>query len=106
MEDPHKDNEVLRRAKRLKTIIWISIFGIIIPPLVGLLGTVVGMVKAFETMGMSGVSDPEELSENISLALVTTAGGLAIAIISVAILIISIVSLRRLKAAQNPRQTA
>lgn len=49
-------------------------------PLVGLLGTVSGMIKAFSSLNRSGGADPSQLAGNISEALVTTASGLVIAI--------------------------
>lgn len=51
--------------------------------MVGLFGTVAGMVLAFDTMGLSGGSDPGALAANISMALITTAGGLVVAIPSI-----------------------
>ncbi len=51
--------------------------------MVGLFGTVAGMVLAFDTMGLSGGSDPGALAGNISMALITTAGGLVVAIPSI-----------------------
>lgn len=48
--------------------------------MLGLFGTVAGMVLAFDSMGLSGGSDPGALASNISLALITTAGGLTVAI--------------------------
>ncbi|MFV1965226.1 MAG: MotA/TolQ/ExbB proton channel family protein [Pirellulaceae bacterium] len=49
-------------------------------PMVGLFGTVVGMMGAFDKLASAESVDPAELAENISFALVTTASGLAIAI--------------------------
>lgn len=49
-------------------------------PMLGLLGTVSGMIKAFGTMGREGMGDPSLLAANISEALITTAAGLIIAI--------------------------
>ncbi len=49
-------------------------------PMVGLLGTVVGMMGAFSKLAGSQKVEASALAENISLALVTTACGLAIAI--------------------------
>ncbi len=49
-------------------------------PMVGLLGTVSGMIGAFGTMAREGMGDPSKLSGNISEALITTATGLVIAI--------------------------
>ena len=49
-------------------------------PMVGLLGTVVGMMGAFSKLAAAENVDPKSLADNISLALITTACGLAIAI--------------------------
>jgi len=51
-----------------------------ISPMVGLLGTVSGMVKAFRNIAAQGLGKPELLANNISEALITTATGLLIAI--------------------------
>lgn len=51
-----------------------------ITPLLGLLGTVVGMIKVFAAITAVGVGHPQELAEGISQALVTTATGLVVAI--------------------------
>lgn len=56
-----------------------------IAPLLGLLGTVLGMVGAFESLSRTAGSNHEELASNISLALVTTLMGLALAIPCVAL---------------------
>ncbi len=49
-------------------------------PMVGLLGTVSGMVKAFNSIAAQGMGKPELLADNISEALITTASGMTIAI--------------------------
>ncbi len=49
-------------------------------PMLGLLGTVSGMIKAFQTLNQSGMGDPGQLAGNISEALVTTASGLIVAL--------------------------
>jgi biopolymer transport protein ExbB len=51
-----------------------------IAPMLGLLGTVSGMIKAFQNISAGGMGKPEMLAENIGEALVTTATGLIIAI--------------------------
>ncbi len=51
-----------------------------ITPLLGLLGTVLGMIKVFNVITAQGVGDPSVLSEGISVALITTAAGLSVAI--------------------------
>jgi biopolymer transport protein ExbB len=49
-------------------------------PLLGLLGTVLGMIKVFAAISISGLGDPQALSEGISEAMLTTAVGLGIGI--------------------------
>lgn len=51
-----------------------------ITPLVGLLGTVIGMIKVFTAITAVGVGDPTVLSGGISEALITTAAGLSVGI--------------------------
>lgn len=51
-----------------------------VAPLVGLLGTVVGMILAFQISSQEGLGKAERLAEGIYLALMTTAAGLTIAI--------------------------
>jgi biopolymer transport protein ExbB len=48
--------------------------------MMGLLGTVTGMIRAFSTLGSSGIGDPSSLSGAIGEVLVATASGLVIAI--------------------------
>src|SRR5687767_10775260 len=49
-------------------------------PLLGLLGTVAGVINAFNAVMLGGMGDPRALAGGISEALITTAGGLAVAI--------------------------
>jgi len=51
-----------------------------VAPLVGLLGTVVGMIIAFHTASQAGLGKAELLAKGIYMALLTTAGGLSVAI--------------------------
>ncbi|HEX5277155.1 MAG TPA: MotA/TolQ/ExbB proton channel family protein [Fluviicoccus sp.] len=61
---------------------YLSLLGTLamISPLLGLLGTVVGIIEAFMAVTGGGMTDPSLLASGISKALVTTAGGLFIAI--------------------------
>lgn len=51
-----------------------------ITPLLGLLGTVIGMIRVFSAIMVHGVGDPNEMAGGISEALITTAAGLTVAI--------------------------
>jgi len=69
----HVVHEMERFITTLGTIAAIS-------PLLGLLGTVVGMVKVFAAITAHGVGNPTVLAGGISEALITTAAGLTVAI--------------------------
>jgi len=69
----HVVHELERYLNSLGTIAAIS-------PLLGLLGTVIGMVKVFAAITASGVGNPGILAGGISEALITTAAGLTVAI--------------------------
>lgn len=51
-----------------------------IAPLLGLLGTVIGVLIAFQVMSQTGLNNPEHFAQGISMALITTVGGLIVAI--------------------------
>ena len=60
-------------------LVWLeTIAGV--APLLGLLGTVVGMIKVFSAITTAGVGNPAVLAGGISEALITTAAGLTVAI--------------------------
>lgn len=61
---------------------YLSLLGTLamISPLLGLLGTVVGIIEAFMAVTSTGLNDPALLAGGISKALITTAGGLVVAI--------------------------
>lgn len=69
----HVVHDLERYLNTLGTIAAIS-------PLLGLLGTVSGMIRAFTAITTQGVGDPTVLAGGISEALITTAAGLAVAI--------------------------
>lgn len=69
----HVVHEMERYLNPLGTIAVIS-------PLLGLLGTVIGMVKVFAAITVHGVGNPSVLAGGISEALITTAAGLTVAI--------------------------
>ena len=69
--------EVRRLSANLRPLVVVAM----IAPLIGLLGTVWGMIEAFSTIALrDGLGKPEMLASGISQALITTATGLVIAI--------------------------
>ena len=70
----------LREATMLRTRnSYLSVIGVI-SPMIGLLGTVIGMMGAFAVLGQSGMKDPGALAGKIGEVLLATASGLFIAI--------------------------
>ncbi len=61
---------------------WINYLNVVaaVAPMIGLLGTVSGMISAFQTIGEGGMGRPELLAGDIGEALITTATGLVIGI--------------------------
>lgn len=56
---------------------------ITVAPLLGIFGTVLGIITSFEMLGSAGIEHPEAVTAGIAQALITTAAGLGIAILSV-----------------------
>jgi biopolymer transport protein ExbB len=52
----------------------------VLSPLMGLLGTIIGMIRAFDAIARAGAGDPAAVASGISEALITTASGLIVAI--------------------------
>ena len=74
------DEQILRETPTVdRGINLIKMFAAI-APLMGLLGTVIGMIMTFQTITLFGTGDPKIMAGNISLALVTTALGLIAAL--------------------------
>jgi biopolymer transport protein ExbB len=51
-------------------------------PLLGILGTVIGIILAFDFLGARGIADPKAVTSGIAQALITTAAGLAVALVT------------------------
>lgn len=69
----HVVHEMERYLNTLGTIAALS-------PLLGLLGTVLGMIEVFNVIALRGSGEPAALAHGISMALITTAAGLVVAI--------------------------
>lgn len=67
-------------SKLEKGLTWISLF-IALAPMLGFLGTVVGMIGAFDAIAIAGDVSPSLVAGGIKVALITTVGGLIVAII-------------------------
>jgi biopolymer transport protein ExbB len=71
-------HELSRLEKRLGILASITN----VAPMLGFLGTVVGMIQSFEVIAREGLEDPTKVAAGISLALITTAGGLIVAVLT------------------------
>ncbi len=74
------DEAVLREIPRLEWGLTTIKILAAVAPLLGLLGTVVGMIETFQSITLFGTGDPQLMAGGISQALVTTALGLTVAI--------------------------
>ncbi|AKS40854.1 MotA/TolQ/ExbB proton channel family protein [Wenzhouxiangella marina] len=74
------DEAILRETAPLESGLPLIKVLYVIAPLVGLLGTVVGMIVTFQQITLFGTGDPRMMANGISMALITTVLGLVVAI--------------------------
>jgi biopolymer transport protein ExbB len=74
------DEAVLKERPRIEAGLPVIKIIAAIAPLLGLLGTVVGMIQTFQAITMFGAGDPKNMAGGISAALITTVQGLIVAI--------------------------
>jgi biopolymer transport protein ExbB len=74
------DEAVLRESSNLESLVWLVRIVSVVAPLMGLLGTVTGMIRTFQSITLFGAGDPRMMAGGISEALVTTMLGLVVAI--------------------------
>ena len=67
-------------SKMEQNLSWISLF-IAIAPSLGFLGTVIGMIQAFDAIMVAGDMSPAVVAGGMKVALITTVGGLIVAVI-------------------------
>ena len=73
----------LEELPKIEKNMWLLSMAAQLSPLVGLLGTVTGMIIAFKVISETGTGDPKALASGIAQALITTAAGLIVAVPSV-----------------------
>ena len=74
------DDAILKETGRLERGHWVIKVVSVVAPLMGLLGTVTGMIQTFQAITLFGTGDPKLMAGGISEALVTTMLGLVVAI--------------------------
>ena len=73
-------NEEIKRMRQFMSVLDTMIT---VAPLLGIFGTVIGIITSFDVLGTSGIEHPEAVTAGIAQALITTAAGLGIAIFTV-----------------------
>ncbi len=83
--DRHIDEAIMWQLPRIDRLIWVLDTSVTLAPLMGLLGTIIGMVHAFDILGTAGSSGAatQMVTGGIAEALVATGAGLFIAIFAV-----------------------
>ncbi len=83
--DRHIDEAIMWQLPKIDRLIWVLDTSVTLAPLMGLLGTIIGMVHAFDILGTSGSSGAatQMVTGGIAEALVATGAGLFIAILAV-----------------------
>ena len=74
------EEQVLKESAKIESFLWLIKVVSAVAPLMGLLGTVTGMIDTFQMITLFGTGDPKMMAGGISVALVTTMLGLMVAI--------------------------
>jgi biopolymer transport protein ExbB len=77
------ESAAMDQMKAMKRFMGILDTIITVAPLLGIFGTVTGIILSFEMLGSAGIEDPKAVTSGIAQALITTAAGLGIAILTV-----------------------
>ncbi|MDB5786375.1 MotA/TolQ/ExbB proton channel family protein [Caballeronia mineralivorans] len=77
------EESIMFQMRKLDRNLWVLDTAVTLGPLLGLLGTIIGMIGSFNILGTSGTSDPMAVSGGIAHALIATACGLTIALVGV-----------------------
>jgi biopolymer transport protein ExbB len=70
----------LMQQNSVRRLLWVLDTTITLSPLLGLLGTILGIIDTFTALAAQGVSDPQAVSRGIGTALIATAAGIGIAV--------------------------
>ena len=70
-------------VQRMRRFMGVLDTMITVAPLLGIFGTVLGIITSFEMLGSAGIDNPKAVTAGVAQALITTATGLGIAILSV-----------------------
>ncbi len=76
------ENAAIHEIARLERAVWLLALISNVAPIIGFLGTVVGMIMSFDVIAVEGLNNPGKVAKGISVALLTTAGGLIVAVMT------------------------
>lgn len=79
---PSMEAAATREIERMKRGLSVLDTIITLAPLLGILGTVSGIITSFDLLGQASIEDPKAVTAGIAVALITTAAGLSVAIIT------------------------
>ncbi|MES2354129.1 MAG: MotA/TolQ/ExbB proton channel family protein [Pseudomonadota bacterium] len=80
------DETIMWQLPKMDRFLWLIDTSVTLGPLMGLLGTIFGMIESFNLLGANATSNPSGVTNGISHALIATALGLSIAIVAVSFL--------------------
>jgi biopolymer transport protein ExbB len=72
--------QILKERPKIEGLNWVLKIVSVVAPLMGLFGTIIGMIETFTMITLFGTGDPKTMASGISIALVTTWLGLMVAI--------------------------
>ncbi len=73
----------VQELKQMRRFMGVLDTMITVAPLLGIFGTVLGIISSFELLGSAGIEQPHAVTAGVAQALITTATGLGIAILAV-----------------------
>ncbi len=76
------ESAAAEEVQRMRRFMRVLDTMITVAPLLGIFGTVLGIITSFDMLGTAGIQDPKAVTAGVAQALITTAAGLAIAIFS------------------------
>ncbi|MFH1383855.1 MAG: MotA/TolQ/ExbB proton channel family protein [Candidatus Omnitrophota bacterium] len=77
------ETQAIIELKKMRKNLVILDTTITVAPLLGILGTVIGIILSFGVLGTQGIADPKAVTQGISQALITTAYGLSVALVTI-----------------------
>ena len=84
--DRHIEEAILWQLPKMDSYLWVLDTSVTLAPLMGLFGTIIGMIDTFRVLGHATTGAPDAVTGGIGQALVATGAGLLIAIVAIVFL--------------------